>query len=293
MMDLEGWIPCRLYGESKVEWCYMGSHRFTDPFFETTMHFEVNTPFNSVFRFRTPFETLGDWYEKKPGLKPTGFIFHLSRCGSTLITQLLASLPRNLVLSEPGLLGTLMHSTTSVEHLRWLVSALGQPRTGQEQHLFIKFDPINILDFPLLRLAFPDVPVTFVYRDPVEIMLSHLLAPAPFMTRGLMDLGLDPEQMDDEEYGARILGILTEAVVQHAGSARLINYTQLPDVVWNGFPANEIEHLKEVATFDAKHPRKRFASEKREAPEKVRALVNRWIMPHYLQLEQLRQPRGG
>ena len=36
----------------------------------------------------------------EPGIDPTGFIFHLARCGSTLVSQMLAALPEHIVLSE-------------------------------------------------------------------------------------------------------------------------------------------------------------------------------------------------
>ena len=194
-LRFDGWVPFRLYwqaGEPGVEWVYMGANRFSDPFFEDTTYFEVQTPFNSLFRFRTPFEALADWQAVSPGLKPAGFVFHLSRCGSTLITRMLASLPQNLVLSEPGLLDRALRAherapeaplAQRVMWLQWLVSALGQPRTGLEQRLFIKFDPRNIIDFPLLRLAFPDVPWIFVDRDPVEVMVSNLRSPSLLVTR--------------------------------------------------------------------------------------------------------------
>jgi hypothetical protein len=315
----DGWVPIRLHWQGsapEVEWCYLGPKRFTDPFFETTIHFEAQTPFNSLFRFRTPMAALGAWFDRKRGLKPTGFIFHLSRCGSTLITQLLASSPRNVVLSEPGVLTAALRSPAVPEQQRaswmeWLVSALGQPRAGAEQHLFIKFDPVCIMDFSLLRRVFPDVPWIFVYRDPVEVILSHLRASAPMMTRGMLGLDcleLDRAEvaaMDEEEYAARVLGILTEAAVQHArsGGGLLVHYSQLPKLVWGGlqehfgmvFSVEEIERLQHVAAFDAKQPQRRFSSDteakNKEATERIRQLASHWVMPHYLALEELRTGR--
>ncbi len=318
---LNGWVPFRLHwngGVPEVEWCYLGTEPFADPFFETTIHFEVQTPFNSLFRFRTPIEALGEYCGARSGLRPTGFIFHLSRCGSTLITQLLASRPENVVLSEPGVLSAAMRSRPGVsaeQRLRWvqwLVNALGQPRAGVERHLFIKFDPASILDFPLLRQAFPGVPWILVYRDPVEIMVSHARSAAPFVTKGMLGpycLTLDPAEaasMDDEEYAARVLGILAQAAVEHArgSGAMLVHYSQLPEIVWSGlrdhfgiaFSAEEVDRLKQVASFDAKRPQQLFRADteekKKEASEKTRLLAGQWIVPHYRALEEIRRPRG-
>ena len=325
-LRFDGWVPFRMYwqgSEPGVEWFYMGAKRFSEPFFEATAHFEVQTPFNSLFRFRTPLGALAEWHAVSPGLKPSGFILHLSRCGSTLITQMLASLPQTVVLSEAGVLDRMLRSherapeapvAQRVAWLQWLVSALGQRRTGLERRLFIKFDPRNIVDLPLLRLAFPDVPWIFVYRNPVEVMVSNLRAASPLVTRGILGpdfLNFDISMvagMEDDEYAARVLGTIAEAAARHAGGAqgKLIEYRQLPDIVWGDlgrhfgldFTPEDVERLKQVATLDAKHPKRRFESDteakNREAGERLRMLAERWIAPHYAKLEEIhrQQDRG-
>ena len=35
-------------------------------------------------------------------MRPSGFIFHMSRCGSTVISQMLAALAEHVVVSEAG-----------------------------------------------------------------------------------------------------------------------------------------------------------------------------------------------
>lgn len=324
-LRFDGWVPFRLYwqgSEPGVEWLYMGASPFREPFFEASIYFEVQTPFNSLFRFRTPLAALGEWHAVSPGLKPAGFIFHLSRCGSTLITQMLASLPQNLVLSEPGPLDRVLRSQeyapeASVEQrvtwLQWLVSALGQPRSGSEKRLFIKFDPRNIMDFPLVRLAFPDVPWIFVYRNPVEVLVSNIRGASPLVTRGLLGpgfLNFDTSLvagMGDEEYAARVLGIIAETAVRHAGGTpgKLVEYRQLPDIAWLelhrhfGFDLmpEEVAQLRQVAAFDAKQPNRRFESDTeakhREATERVRLLATQFIEPYYAKLEEIRTAQAG
>jgi hypothetical protein len=234
---------------------------------------------------------------------------------------MLASLPQTVVLSEAGVLDRLLRAherapeapiAQRVEWLQWLVSAVGQRRTGMERRLFIKFDPRNIVDFPLLRLAFPDVPWIFVYRNPVEVMVSNLRAASPLVTRGILgpdflnfDISL-VAGMADDEYAARVLGIVAETAARHVGSAqgKLIEYRQLPDIVWGDlgrhfgldFTPEEVERLKQVAALDAKHPKRRFESDteskNREAGERVRQLAEQWIAPHYAKLEKLRQEQA-
>src|SRR5450432_3556401 len=98
-----GWIPIRFYwqqGRPMVEWAQLDGLRFEESFFDQTIERALCDPFNVLFRQQTSIEVLGQWHEVSPGLKPTGFIFHLSRSGSTLISQLLAALPSNIVISE-------------------------------------------------------------------------------------------------------------------------------------------------------------------------------------------------
>lgn len=321
----DGWVPFRLYwqaGEPGVDWMYLGANPFRDPFFEETMYFAAQTPFNSLFRFRTPIEALGRWHAASPGLEPAGFVFHLSRCGSTLVTRMLASVPRNLVLSEPGVLDSILRSHEQAQAapaerralwLQWLVSALGQPRTGLERHLFIKFDPRNILEFALLRLAFPDVPWIFVYRNPVEVLVSNLRAPSLIVTRGILppgDLTFDVSLlagMDDSEYAARALGMVAETAARHVVGAggMPIEYGQLPDIVWGELARHfgldltpqDADQMKQAAAFDAKHPDRRFTSDTetkhREASADVRRRAAEWIAPHYARLEEIRMARAS
>src|SRR5688572_16934434 len=92
------WVPIRVYrrgSETMVDWCYAGSMRFTQPFFEDTVQQMFRRPFSLLFRHQTSFEFLGKLCDSQSGLTPTGFIFHMSRCGSTLVAQMLAALERN------------------------------------------------------------------------------------------------------------------------------------------------------------------------------------------------------
>ena len=202
-----------------------------------------------------------------------------------------------------------------VAWIQWLVSALAQKRSGEEQRLFIKFDSRSIFDFPLIRLAFPDVPWIFVYRDPVEVIVSNLRRPSTLVTRGMSDVtvpGLEIAEiagMEDDEYAARVLGVIAETGAHHAAVAggMLIHYPQLPEAVWGGlqrhfglhFTVEEIEEMKRASAFNAKQPGQPFRSDvdskQREADRRIRALADRWLRPHYARLEELRrmQSSGG
>ncbi len=320
---LAGWIPIRVYKRQArlfVDWCYLGSVRFTDPFFDQTIQHALRHPFNLLFRHQTPIEALGEWHAIQPGLPPAGFIFHMSRCGSTLVSQMLAALPENVVLSEAGPIESVLHAdlqaTVSDDErlawLRWMVSALGQPREGGEHYCFIKFESWHILDLPFIRCAFPDVPWVFVYRDPVEVMVANLqrsagrmLAAGPLEARWL---GLDlvaARHMPPEEYLARALGRFCETALRHHhNGGMLLNYRQLPGSVWSSLlpffgaacPPTAIERMRGVSKRDARNPGLPFtedsAAKQSEATDRVRQLAERWVIPFYQRLEAARGEQG-
>src|SRR5688500_17795162 len=100
---LEGWVPFRLFsrdGQPWVDWIHAGDVRFRDSFFEQTIQHCLRRPANALFRHQTPLTTLGELYRRRRGVAPTGFIFHWSRCGSTLVSQMLAALDHSIVISE-------------------------------------------------------------------------------------------------------------------------------------------------------------------------------------------------
>ena len=317
-------MPIRLIwrgAEPIVEWCYLGQERFTHPFFDTTIQLALETPFNRLFRHHTTMAALEEWTRQSPGLPLAGFIFHMSRCGSTAVSQTLAALPEHVVISEAGPLDALarahlraptLPASLHTVWLRAMAAALAQPRQGGESRCFIKFDARTALHLPLLRQAFPAVPWIFLYRDPVEVMVSLHHRPSatttPGMGPGLPDV--PPEataSMEPEEYAARILGLLCEsAAAQFPGApALLVEYRELPDAVWQrvlphfcfGGNAAAMERMRHAAALDAKDRTRAFvpdsARRQKEASAAIRLAAGRWAAPRYAELERLRAHASG
>jgi gluconate kinase len=319
--DLTGWIPVRIASAQTapaVEWCFLGTRRFTESFFDHTIDACLREPFNQLFRHQTPIDALLEWQAVRPGIAPTGFIFHMSRCGSTLVAQMLAALEKNIVLSEAPPVDAILRLHKKNPHvtddqriawLRALVSALAQPRSGDEKNLFIKFDSWHTLDIPLIRRAFPGVPWIFLYREPVEVMISQIHMRGLGLIPGSVDFeipGVDvaaAAQMPAEEYCARALGRICQAAVQNvpAHCGKLINYRQLPDAFFTticdafrvSFSESEIERMRAVTQFDAKSPGMFFSSDSAAkqnlATELLRQMTALHIAPAYEQLEAARQ----
>ena len=304
-----------------VDWGYLGRRRFTDPFFTQTINPCVRHPADLLFRHQTPLEKLGEMASEQPGLRPTGFIFHMSRCGSTLLSQMLAALPENIVLSEAGPIDDILRAhfrnpgvteEQRVKWLQWLVAVLAWRRHPAERNVFIKFDCWHVMYLPLIQRAFPGVPWIFLYREPIEVMASAQKQLGGQMIPGVLAPGLfgwDPATvagMTLYEYAARVLAKLCESALARAqaGEGKLVNYRQLPASIWPAlmeywkvkFSAEETTHMLDAARLDAKNPVLPFEADsqaKRDsATAETRALTQQWLDGVYHRLEAQRQAQG-
>jgi hypothetical protein len=316
-LALSGWIPFSVRANDArprpvVDWCFLGEDTFADPFFEQTIERCWRRPFNQLFSHETPIESLLDWSAAQPGIAPTAFIFHSSRCGSTLLARMAAAMPRTVVISEAPPIDHILRARAPedarIGWFRALLSALGQPRRGGEQHLFIKFDAWHVIDLALVQRAFPQVPCVFLYREPAALIASQLRMPGIHTLPGMLDLtsiGLDLPRvlrLDRDEYTGRILAAIFAAALAHAAAGRvsLMNYAQLPSaassqvLAWCGLTGSEDarERLEHVARFDAKTPSLPYdASEVSTRPPPSRRAIDmaaRFVDPYYAQLESIR-----
>jgi len=315
-MDLTGWTPIYSYlagGQLMLDWCYTGERRFTEPFFGDTVD-QVNRDLAALlFRHQTTIEEASRRERRSPGMPPAGFIFHLSRCGSTLVSRMLAVLPENRVLSEPTALNTVMRAAlldesipraTLLDWLRTVVSLLGRPLDGETRYC-IKLDCWHTLALPLIVEAFPHTPWIFLYRNPAEVLVSQARAPGAWTVPS----ALEPEvfgvnragaiAMPRHEYLARALSRICDAALRHRDRGRglLVNYDELPDFVTGRLPVHfgmsltpvELERMRIASTADAKTPQMRF-SDDRQAKRLAltpaqHTLVDLWLSPLFDRLE--------
>lgn len=239
--SMRGWYPL-LADPEHLWWRHFGDKRFSEPFFhDTVFALGRHQPY-----VQTGYDALAAFDDT---LAPSAFIFHTSRCGSTLLAQLLALLPDTVVMSEPPVIDAFLATrharqdeADSVQPIRRIVAALGQRRFGRERHYFIKLDSWHIGALPLLRQAFPDTPCIFLYRRPDEVLASHCRQRGRQMVPGLVaptllrpdTSGLAPGDLDG--YGARVLALFFEAACRHSDELLLFNYTQLPQLTWETLP---------------------------------------------------------
>lgn len=237
--SLIGWYPVTA-GKNGLWWRFLGEKKFSEPFFHDTLgtipptdRLSLHTGYDAPERFDS-------------SLAPAAFIFHTSRCGSTLLTQLFASLPECIALSEPPAIDSFLrcyyagqHGDEAEQRLRDIVAALGQQRFQEERHLLIKLDSWHIASLPLFSRVFPDTPFLFLYRDPAEIMASHRRQRGRQMVPGMVTAAMPsldfelPEPGDLDGYCAKMLEYFFSTASRHADELMLVNYRQLPHIIWD------------------------------------------------------------
>lgn len=265
------WTPVRLHvrdARPVAEWVYFGDRPFTEPFFEDTARAALRNPFAQMFRHQAPLET-------SPGAAPSGLIFHMSRCGSTLAARMLSALPQTTVISEAPPIDDAIQAGRA-DWLRALVAAFIRP----DRSCFVKFDSWHILSLPLIRAAFPQTPWIFLYRDPLEVLQSQAVRPGMMACPGAMDpaaLGMRAEQITTlrrEEWCARLFAGFLESALKyrHEPGGLFLNYRHLPEAMWTTVASHfsmtltdtDVELMRETTRFHAKSPGMLFEADSEE-----------------------------
>lgn len=293
---LGGWTPARVSfedGQPIAEWLWTGDAPFTAPFFTGSMQECARLPFAAFFRRSAPLEPAPD----SEATAPSGFIFHMSRCGSTLVSRMLASLSRVKVISEAPPLDDVLRAN-DLQWLRRMVAALGRRTAASQTHYVLKLDAWHIRSLPLIRRAFPDTPWIFLYRDPLEVAVSQLRSPGLLGAPGMMDpavLGMEPQDagLDREQWCVRVLASLLNSARAFAEDPMglFVNYPELPGAVFDriaphfgiSLSGEEREQMVETSRYDAKRPYFAYEDDsegkRTEAGARLRELTREWIEP--------------
>lgn len=124
---------------------------------------------------------------KSKSLNLTAVVFHESRCGSTLVSNALIAMnpakhrvysesspPIAALLSMCGetFKGCTLHQASRV--LKDVMYAMGRTNDPNEERVFFKIQSIGTRALKVFQHAFPTVPYMFVYREPVQVMMSQL-----------------------------------------------------------------------------------------------------------------------
>jgi hypothetical protein len=285
MTDWPGrnWLPGAIvptHGQLAIDWIHFGNIVLSDSFFDMSLRRARPLPINALLRMRTPLAVLAKTPPPDATSGPDGLVFHMSRCGSTLVSQMLAAMPGGVVASEAPPLDAaiqLVHSHPEapleqrIALLRGMAAALGRDRFGNRRHYVIKTDSWHSLELPLFRAAFPDTPWLFLFREPKEVIVSQLRARGSQMIPGSQPESVfaipDPLSLSGEEYIARVLARVTRAAIDHAdlGGGLFVDYADLPDAMERRI----LPHFGIAADADSLSAAR--AGKRRNADDSVRA----------------------
>jgi len=244
---MAAFIPCSIEvvdGRNLIRWIERSDVEAMPPFFAQM----VRDHRASGARQRvTPLDAL----LTSEGPPPAGLVLHLSRCGSTLLTQSLAEAGCVAPISEATPVNQLLarHDIPAAERavlLRGLIRALSSPAEApNERPTIVKFTSWNVLFFDIVRAACPDVPWLFLYREPLESMASHQRRPARWLTNdgfcaSLATMARLPslDGLDRDERCAALLAAYGQAVLDVAPAAvNLLNFHDLPSALAVDVPA--------------------------------------------------------
>jgi hypothetical protein len=115
-------------------------------------------------------------------VQPTGFIFHAGRCGSTLLAKMLSQLEGSRAIMEAPVLNSYLDYSLNSSHedaqkaaiFRTITNGFSIDDKRETKHVFIKFTSWNIHFFKLILATYPSVPWIYVYRNPLETIVSNL-----------------------------------------------------------------------------------------------------------------------
>jgi hypothetical protein len=282
------WLPVALlplgHDDALVDWACFAGAELTDPFFALSAMRAAARPLNRLFPCATRLDALLD--QPGPVREPDGFVFHQSRCGSTLVARMLGALPRSTSVSEAPPIDTILQlglaagwsEARRVAALRAMVGAYGRRAERRGGPYFVKLDSWHTLALSSFRTAFPEVPWVFLYRDPVEILVSQMRQRGPQTVPQLIPpafYGLDAApDAPVEDYCAQVLERIASAALDDAEGGIAVDYSELPAAVEARIlphfgvlcePA-EANTLAAAAERDAKDPNRAFradAAEKR------------------------------
>jgi hypothetical protein len=311
--DLARWTPIRFDFSGPapaVDWADLSAERFVEPFFDQTVARWATGP-RAQPLVRTGLDALLA-LDDEPSLDPSGLVFHFSRCGSTVVSRLLATVPEVVVIAEPSPLNALLgldpqqvDGAVLVQVVRMLVRALGRRRHGDERQLVLKCTSWNIRRQEILTAAFPDTPWVWVQRDPAQVVASLLATPPGWLGHQVPPpqtaprFGIDPatvSTMTRAEFAARALGAMLFSAATGPARRVCIDHTELPTAVWQRvaphfgieIDAAAIERMTEQSRFYSKAAEAqifpRNDPERRPVTDEMREAARRFAEPGYRQL---------
>lgn len=203
-------------------------------------------------------------------LNLTALVFHESRCGSTLVANTLIGMnpEQHRVYSESPPPVTAMKAcgddyekcslNQAAMILRDVLYMMGRTNDPKEERVFFKIQSVGSRHIDVFRHAFPTTPWLFVFRDPVQVMMSHLAnglkrancmrsaRNPPFITQQIAKRRghSSASDLSPEEFCAAHLASITETALQNVEQSNHygmpVNYASLPASMYERIVPNHL-----------------------------------------------------
>ncbi|MCC6726577.1 MAG: sulfotransferase family protein [Saprospiraceae bacterium] len=287
---MKNWIPNEIKwptAEGLVNWLFIGEQRFRSPFFEESLAKCRRLPENAgPIRRTTSLAGLESAAAVLETVAPTAFIFHVSRCGSTMLTQSLSLRDDNIVVAEAPIFDAILRWKYNapdipelVRHhtLKKAVHLLGQRRFN-ETHYFIKWDSWHLLFLDEIREIYPNVPFILLNRNLEKVKLSLQKMPGMQVVQGLLEpeiYGLTKAaamELHPTEYTHYVLTKMQRALFHFLDKDDNSLLLEYEDGVFNNFMKaidfidleyheTELNRVGERLQFHSKKPDEQFVAE--------------------------------
>ncbi|SNR34841.1 sulfotransferase family protein [Flavobacterium sp. ov086] len=217
---LSNWIPYKLVekdNEVYFEWVYLADKKIVEPFFDETISKCKSHEYNSkLLKVVSTIENLIDWSKELVPVDLKSLVFHVSRCGSTMLSQSLATSSENIMISEAPIIDDVLRSDRfgldkKTVLLKAILTFLGQKRFPEQKNLILKLDAWHIFNADYFRSTFPEIPFALLYRKPIEVLKSHQKMIGMHMVPNLLPpgiFGIAPKEINEisfQQYGALVL----------------------------------------------------------------------------------------
>lgn len=183
---LDLWLPYELKFEDnewRILFLYLGDHHFNEPFFDETISRLKIKKGGTRFISCVSLKKFMEIPIPRTVSPVTAFIFHVSRCGSTLLSQALSTEKQHIVVPEAPLFDQVLRMNEADPSLSKdvinqlllkVINWYGQNRSGNYLNYIVKLDSWHVHFYKQLRQLFPTVPFYFLTREPLAILKSHI-----------------------------------------------------------------------------------------------------------------------
>lgn len=207
----------------------VGTTRFSTAFYDET----VTSIGEAQGTVTMPIDEVRRLFDRLP--RPSGLIFHVGRCGSTLVQRMLAQDPGLLIIGEPLCLSQVEirsdDLTSGWDDISLVLGLFEHLAASRRQRSVIRLIPWQCRDLVDLGRALPDAASVFIWREPVEVVGSNVATPPPWMSHGhhlqqmrsLVGVGeVDPVELD-----ARLWTFAVEHALAAGEELLVIDYADL------------------------------------------------------------------